>query len=159
MKGRVLRIRALVIGGLLSTVLLGACNQHPIAGPLVIEPNAASLHQIGHFDPATSTLVAERGESGVLHYGPYAVLAPGAYEAYFTVSAEADATAGTRVDVNASTPGQPGAVLATMQIPTGSVQRKLTLAFTAAADAKLEFRVISDGSAVVKLHRIEIKKL
>jgi len=125
-----------------------------------------NAHAIGRYDAARRALVAQPGEAGALHFGPYQRLAAGRYLATFELRVEprdgaaAGAAAGTdngadigSVDVAA---GDARGVLASRPITGAGTQRiTLPLVLDAAAPA-LEFRVFSSGAARISLLHIEL---
>ena len=142
-----------------TTVGMTGCNQHPIAGPiLVVEPSAASKHLIGQFSQSEGALVSKIGEAGYLHFGPYAELAPGAYEAKFVVSMDGAAGGTTTLDVNAFVPDKADSPVAAAQLTNSGSDQSISVPFTAVAGARYEFRVFCDGKANVKLHKITLLK-
>lgn len=144
---------------LASGLALAGCDQHPIASTvLVITPDAKSLHLVGRFDAADNALVCDAGTIGYLHYGPYAALPAGPYEATFKTSIEASAGTKVVLDVNASTTDKPNNPVAATTLTADGRDQSSSLLFTAVAGARHEFRVMCDGKATVKLYKITITK-
>ena len=114
-----------------------------------------SMSQVGQFHSnhknGGGALVAERGEAGVLHYGPYIDVEPGAYTVTFNVSAESAPNGSARLDVAAAA-GQKILVEAVLIDNTSPRQ----LSFTLDELAKLEFRVWSLGNARVVFRDVSI---
>lgn len=138
-------------------LMLAACGQRPVDAVVgSIEPEPASLHLVGAFDPATRRLVAREGEAGYLHYGPYLPLEPQALTAEFDLDAEGpDGELLGTVDVSAATESVPETVLATAPLLAGRGQR-IGLEFVAVAGARHEFRVRSEGRGRIELSKITI---
>ena len=136
---------------------LSGCRQRPLASEvLAIVPTAASLHQVGEFVSADSSLAAVDGESGWLHYGPYAQFEPQPLSVEFSIDAEGPAnTALGAVEVNLTTPEVPETIVATRAFESGRGQI-VVLDFEPKAQAKYEFRVRTSGAGAVTLRKILI---
>lgn len=114
-----------------------------------------SLSQTGKFhdnyENTGSALVAERGEVGALHHGPYIDVEPGTYTVSFDVSVESAPDGAARLDV-ASSSGQK--LLAETVLTDSHSSRQLR--FTLDKLATLEFRVWSLGNARVVFRDVSI---
>jgi hypothetical protein len=98
-----------------------------------------------------SALVAERGEVGVLHYGPYIDVEPGTYTVSFDVAVESAPNGSARLDVAAAA-GQK--ILAETVLVDDTSPRQLR--FTLDELATIEFRVWSLGNARVVFRDVSI---
>jgi len=96
-------------------------------------------------------VVAEKGEVGALHYGPYIDVEAGAYTVSFDVSVESAPDGSARLDV-AAAPNQK--LLAETVLIDNTSPRQLR--FTLDRLATLEFRVWSLGNARVVFRDVSI---
>jgi hypothetical protein len=114
-----------------------------------------SMSQVGKFhdnyENAGGALVAEKGEVGALHYGPYIDVEPGAYIVSFDVAVESAPNGSARLDV-AAAPDQK-LLAETVLIDNTSPRR---LRFTLDKLATVEFRVWSLGNARVVFREVSI---
>lgn len=125
-----------------------AAQATPLTTNLQITPKPDTTHTVGKFDPATNTMIAEKGQTGALMFGPYAKLAPGHYQATFLVTAEsgADGTEVGMLDVNGFTVTTPSSTLATVPLKSAHGEQTIKLTFDA-TDPKVayEFRIFVNG--------------
>lgn len=114
----------------------------------------SAQHEVGRFDVAERALVAEPGDNGTLHFGPYQSLEAGRYQATFLIEAQgADQLDYGRVDVVADSGKQNFGVV---RIERPGVQR-LTLPVDVDRFVRgLEFRVFTTGAGKVVLRGIEL---
>ena len=114
-----------------------------------------SLHQVGKFhdnyENTGCAVVAEKGEVGVLHYGPYIAVEPGAYTVSFDVTVESAPDGSARLDVTAA-PDQK-LLAETVLVEDTSLHQ---LRFTLDRLATLEFRIWSLGNARVVFRGVSI---
>jgi hypothetical protein len=134
-----------------------------IVALLEIIPNKDTPHTVGKFDTATNVMVAEKGQSGVLMFGPYAKLAPGHYQATFLVTAEAsiDGTNVGVVDVKGFAGANLAPRLVSVPIKAARGEQAIKLTFDA-KDQKIayEFRVIvNDKGSRTSVHSVQVEKL
>ncbi|MCD9098593.1 hypothetical protein LU699_11935 [Luteimonas fraxinea] len=137
----------------LASVLPGWVSTVP-----VIALTEASPRTVGRFeaDGNGSRLVAEPGESGYLHFGPYTALASGRYRATFELEVESDSSGElVMVDV-ASDQGQ---VTHGSRRLNSIGRHRSEVDFDLAADVDdLEVRVLSHGNARVTLSAISLEE-
>ncbi len=114
-----------------------------------------SMHQIGKFhsnyEKNGDALVSEKGEVGVLHYGPYINVEPGSYIVSFDATVESSPNGSARLDV-VTTPKQK--LLAEAVLTDNSSRRQLS--FTLDRLTTLEFRVWSLGNSRVVFRGVSI---
>jgi hypothetical protein len=114
-----------------------------------------SLHQVGklydNYENTGCAVVAEKGEQGLLHYGQYIVVEPGAYTVSFDVTVESAPDGSARLDVTAA-PSQK-LLAETVLIEDASPHQ---LRFTLDRLATLEFRIWSLGNARVVFRGVSI---
>jgi hypothetical protein len=107
-----------------------------------------SLRQIGRFvenyDNNGPALVAEQGEIGALHYGPYVILESGRYTVSFDVVAERASTGSVRLDV-AAAPDQ--TLFAEKLLLSSNGPQKMVI--TLDKPQTMEFRVWATGTGRV----------
>jgi hypothetical protein len=119
------------------------------------EAKKDSMHQSGRFhenyENAGGALVAEKGEMGALHFGPFIDVEPGSYTVSFDVAVESSTNAAARLDI-AAAPQQK--LLAEAVLTDNSSPRQLT--FTLDRLATLEFRVWSLGHARVVFRGVSL---
>lgn len=122
--------------------------------------NALSTHAIGRYDAARRALVAEPGEAGALHFGPYRRLAAGRYRVAFDLEVEVEAESKNKgegeqaygtVDVATGR-----GVLGSQAIARAGAQRIAVPVVLGAAEPTIEFRVFSSGAARIRLLNIEL---
>lgn len=121
--------------------------------PFKFIPNEYSLKQIGHFDKRESALVAELGESGALHYGPYITVEPGHYMVTFDVLAAHNPAGTVRLDVA----GGNEQIYAETTIT--SSEHPQHLYFSIEEAQTMEFRVWALGNERLVLKEITIERL
>lgn len=114
-----------------------------------------SLRQTGRFvenyENSGPALVAEKGETGALHFGPYVNVEPGSYTVTFDIYAEKSATHSVRLDV-ARTPDQK--LFAERLLMSSSGAQKLI--FTLDKSQIMEFRVWALGTGRVVFKSVSI---
>ena len=114
-----------------------------------------SPHQTGRFyenyENTGGAMVAEKGEAGALHYGPYIDVESGTYTVSFEVAVESALNGSARLDV-AAAPDQK--LLAETVLIDNTSPRQLR--FTLDRLATLEFRVWSLGNARVVFRGVSI---
>jgi hypothetical protein len=127
--------------------------------PLTFLPNPASLRQTGKFNnkDGQNTLIAEKGEAGALHYGPYIDLEPGKYRVIFDVIAQKNLDGVIRLDV-AAAPNQK--LYGEVSLIESSTPQAIE--FTLDKKQTIEFRVWTLGNEKVifkgfKLYRLNLK--
>lgn len=130
---------------------------------LEITPKPETPHTVGKFDLTTKTMVAEKGQSGMLMFGPYVQLASGRYQATFNLVAESEAE-GTEVgfvDVNAFS-ATTNSALAQIPIKATRNEQAMKLSFDVVSDPKVtyEFRVGVNGKANrTSIRSVQLEKL
>ena len=116
-----------------------------------------SLFQVGRFvekyENATPALVAERGEVGALHFGPYIDVESGRYIATFRVGADYNPRGMVRLDVAAA----PDQKLFASKVLT-SISGPQKLSFTLDKPSTLEFRVWALGNEKVVFKGFTIER-
>lgn len=121
---------------------------------LTIRMNLATAHTAGKLEQAGQSrrMVAQQGESGYLHFGPYLRVSPGTYRATFNIETGSQGEVG---DADAAAL-QGSRIFAATKLKAGP--NTIEFAIDKAV-GDLELRVISNGSAKVALSTIEIHKL
>ena len=140
------------VGG--ATVPAPAPAAAPAAPSAVFAMSAKSPHAVGRFEG--TTLRSAKGESGMLHFGPYVALQPGAYRVTFDV--RSDAPAGVSVgkaDVNIYAAGKGDNIVATAPI-LGQGSGTANIDFEAREGVQYEFRVWVNGDGPVELGQIRL---
>ncbi len=119
----------------------------------------ASMHspkQVGRLEEddadGGSALIAEKGESGALHFGPYIDVAPGSYKVTFDVTAPYHSGGVVRLDVAASL----GEIILAEKVLTSS-EGPQELSFTLDKKHQLEFRVFALGNERVVFRNVTIE--
>jgi hypothetical protein len=114
-----------------------------------------SMHHIGKihgdYENSGGALVAEKGEIGALHFGPFIDVEPGSYTVSFDVAVESSTNASARLDI-AAAPKQK--LLAEAVLTDNNSTRQLT--FTLDKLTTLEFRVWSLGNSRVVFRGVSI---
>lgn len=121
--------------------------------PASFMANKYSPTQTGRFVEG-GALIAEVGESGVLHYGPYVNVDPGRYVVTFDVSAKSNPAGVARLDVTAA----PDQKLFGEKLLLSS-DRPQEIAFTLDKARTMEFRVWALGNERVVFKGVSIKRL
>lgn len=155
---------------LAATLALAACNQPAPPPPAPVKPappkaaaapaapaapapqwqaSADTPTTAGKFDPASRSVKAPAGVTGVLVSGPYARLAPGRYRVTVVLEVGAGSGAAGSVDVNAFSTERPSNVLARKEFPATAGTQSIELDFDATAEPAYEFRVFLTGAAPV----------
>jgi hypothetical protein len=133
------------------------------ADNIEVMPGPQTPHTIGKFNPTGASMVAGKGESGAIIYGPYIKLRPGCYAATFHVTAES-AVLGTEVgtlDVSEYMPPNVDerVVYIPLQSATGEQSVKLTFKVDNPAYV-YQFRVWTNGVAnQVSIRSINIERI
>lgn len=126
--------------------------------PTKFSVSKSSLSQVGRFYSdyvgAGPALVAEKGQVGALHFGPYVDVEPGRYRAIFDVVADHQSSAPVRLDISAASDQKIFGV-ATL---TESHQPQ-TIDFSLDKARTMEFRVWSLGSGKVIFKGVTIQRL
>jgi hypothetical protein len=125
------------------------------ATPFKFTANKTSLKQIGHFDVNKGVLVAEKSESGALHYGPYVTVRPGHYAITFDVLAAYNQAGAVRLDVASAAPHEKIHMETTLSF-SDHPQR---LYFTLNETQTMEFRVWALGNEHVIFKGVTIERL
>lgn len=116
-----------------------------------------SPKQVGHLEEDAadggSALIAEKGESGALHFGPYIDVVPGRYKVTFDVAAPYHSGGVVRLDVAASL----GEIILAEKVLTSS-EGPQELSFTLDKKRQLEFRVFSLGNERVVFSKVTIER-
>ena len=99
-------------------------------------------------------LVAEKGESGALHYGPYVDVEPGRYRVTFDVQAEQSTSAVVRIDV-AAAPDQK--IYSELVLTESKEPQKIE--FNLEKPRTLEFRVWALGIEKVRFNGLTIERI
>ena len=123
--------------------------------PLKFKANKNSLKQTGHFDGDKGVLVAEKSESGALHYGPYVTVKPGHYAITFDVLAAYNQAGAVRLDVASAAPHEKIHTETTLSF-SDHPQR---LYFTLNETQTMEFRVWALGNERVMFKGVTIERL
>jgi hypothetical protein len=124
--------------------------------PLAIPLSPDSPRTIGRYSGSGTrpAIIAAKGESGYLHFGPYMRLPAGRYRASFDV--DANGADGSRLGVVDVTSQQSAQVHASREIVKAGKQR-IELEFTLdKAVADLELRVFASGNGELKLLGISL---
>jgi hypothetical protein len=124
--------------------------------PAVFPVNAASPHNAGQAD-AAGGLVAQQGEQGTLHFGPFLTVSPGDYIATFDLetSGAPDGASVGRVDVSSAA----GATVHAERALTGNGRQRQSVAFTLARrTTQLELRAFVNGAGRVALRSVELAR-
>ena len=128
-----------------------------IEAPVTFFVSKYSPKQVGHFVEEAANggpaVIAEKGESGALHFGPYVDVDPGSYKATFDVIAHHNSKGAVRLDVAASL----GRTILNEKVLTSSNGAQ-TLFFSLEKRQKLEFRVIALGSEKVVFRSVSLEK-
>ena len=115
-----------------------------------------SLSHVGKFyenyNNAGAALVAEKGEVGALHYGPFINVEPGTYTVTFDIAISPSSDGAARLDVARG--GQKILAETTLMNNTSPYQ----LSFTLDKSSTIEFRVWSLGNASVIFRSVRIIK-
>lgn len=115
-----------------------------------------SAHQVGHFvvtDQQTA-LVADKGEAGHLHFGPYISVRPGSYKVQFDIEAIG---AGVPVFANLDVASAGGQQIHSSRSITDSGRQTVDLNFSLKGSVdNLEFRVLTTGAGQVKIYKISV---
>lgn len=121
---------------------------------LTIRMNVATAHTAGKLEQAAQSkrMVAQEGESGYLHFGPYLRVLPGRYRATFRIETESKAEVGDADAVAV----QGSRTFGATKLRAGANTIEFTVDDVV---GDLELRVISNGTAKVALTDIEISKL
>jgi hypothetical protein len=125
--------------------------------PVLIKANKKSLSQTGHFveaqDEAGGMLIAEKGQAGALHFGPYFNVQPGRYKVTFDVHAAHHPSGSVRLDV-AATPDQKLYGEKTLLSSEGAQEIEINLDVF----RTLEFRVWALGTEKVAFKSVSIQR-
>jgi hypothetical protein len=128
--------------------------------PLIIPINKYSKKHIGKYEQnylyKGPALVADEGQIGCLHYGPFIEIPPGNYEAVFTFdppdkSSKKDIGLIASIDV-ASSPDQK--IFASKDL--GQYEKDATFKFSTAKKRVFEFRVFTKGTQRLVLRSLKI---
>lgn len=119
-------------------------------------PSVGTLSQTGRLmeHGGKAMLVAEKGETGALHFGPYVDVEPGRYRVTFDVIAEHDSAGSVRLDV-AAAPDQKIYGERTLSESSGAE----VIEFTLDRNRTLEFRVWALGNGRVIFHGVSIQRV
>lgn len=127
-----------------------------LESPVTFHIDKFSLSQTGRFvedfgsdGPA---LIAEKGEAGALHFGPYISVEPGSYTATFDVHTDKNPGGTVRLDVAGL-----NQFIHVEKILTESSEPQ-TLSFTLEKPSTLEFRVWALGSERVVFRDVTVKR-
>lgn len=135
----------------------------PLATSLQITVSPETKHTVGKFDPAANAMIAEKGQTGMLMFGPYVPLAPGHYQATFRITAEAgtDGTEVGVVDINGFTGANSPPPLAVVPLKATRGEQTIKLTFEAANPAAhYEFRVYVNGKGNrLSIRDVRVEKL
>lgn len=125
-----------------------------IRQPLNFQARAGSPHNVGRYDAGAGALVAEAGETGTLHFGPFIGVEAGSYQVSFDVETAASAAGEFGyIDVVS---GAGSTVHARLPL-TATGRQHLQLPFNAAQATKLmEFRVFTNGTGRVLVRNVSI---
>ena len=125
--------------------------------PVTFIASKVALTQSGRFVEnyvgGGGALVAEKGQSGALHFGPYVNVQPGTYSATFNVVAPDNPNGSVRLDV-AGAPDSKIFAEATLK----GVSAPYRLSFTISELRKMEFRVWSLGTEQVAFRGVTLEK-
>ena len=126
--------------------------------PMTFLATKHSLKQTGRFvenyDNGDSALVAEKGEAGALHFGPYIGVEPGKYRIKFQVSADYNDKGSVRLDI-ASDAG--AKILAEKELLSSNEEQQFTIGLE--EFLTLEFRVWALGTERVLFKGITIERV
>lgn len=121
-------------------------------------PFQGVLSQIGRLDKADTgfgyTLVAEKGEHGALHYGPYVDVDAGRYRVIFDVHAERQSVPVVRLDVAAA----PDQKIFGELLLDGS-DKPQEIVFTLSEKRTMEFRVWALGQGQIVFRGVSIERI
>lgn len=119
--------------------------------------SAKSLTQIGTYDAARARLTSPAGSrSGLLHYGPYGVLAPGSYTVTFQVDVENPPDTTRDIGYVEVTANNGETHLARQKLLPGEASITLPVRVSGRTLQGVELRVFSFGTAEVSLRAIEV---
>jgi len=121
--------------------------------PFKFMVNEYALKQVGHFDKEENALVAEQGESGALHYGPYITVEPGRYMVTFDILAGYNPNGVVRLDVVG------GNDQIHAEATLTSSEKPQQLYFTLDEVQTMEFRVWALGNERLVLKGVTIERL
>jgi hypothetical protein len=125
-----------------------------VATPVNMPVNAQTMHSAGHLDEGNTTVTAERGEAGMLHYGPYRNLAAGHYRVNYAIRTEGvDVHDFGFVDAVADSGKQ---VLASRVINRAGPQLAFIEFTLKQFTNQIEFRVFSNGAGQFSMTNIEL---
>lgn len=117
-----------------------------------------SLRQTGRFvenyENSGPALVAERGETGALHFGPYVNVEPGSYTVTFDLLAEPNPAGSVRLDVAAATGQQ---LLGEKTLQSSEGPQTMTISLQKAET--VEFRVWALGTGRVVFKDVSIVRI
>ncbi|WP_346308587.1 hypothetical protein [Limnohabitans sp.] len=124
--------------------------------PAVFLANADTPSQTGRLIEANGTkvLIAEKGETGALHFGPYVNVEPGRYRVTFDVSTPYNQAGTVRLDV-AAAPDQK----IFGEISLTESNKSQVIDFTLDELRTMEFRVWALGSEMVSFRSVSIHRL
>jgi hypothetical protein len=126
--------------------------------PATFMANKSSLTQTGRFvenmGEQGGALIAEKGQSGVLHFGPFVEVEPGRYDVSFDVLAKYHSAGAVRLDVVAA----PDQKLLGEKLLLSS-EHPHSITFTLDKPSTLEFRVFALGNEQVIFKSATIKRI
>lgn len=119
-------------------------------------PTAGTPSQTGRLmeHGAKTILIAEKGEAGALHFGPYIDVEPGRYRVTFDVTAEHHSAGSVRLDV-AAAPDQKIYGERTLLMSSGTE----VIEFTLDRNRTMEFRVWALGNGRVIFNGVSIQRV
>jgi hypothetical protein len=119
-----------------------------LGAPMQLPIGANSMHMIGRLAGTPAALVAEPGEAGVLHFGPYIVLKPGRYRASFALASSGPPAGDLGMLDVAARHGTK--IYAQARIGPGAATAQLAFTVTE-QETDVEFRVVPNGAGQVRL--------
>lgn len=126
-----------------------------------VAPSPSTPHTAGKFDPTMTSMVAEKGESGAIIYGPYVKLQAGCYAVTYHVTAESEIE-GTEVgtlDVEGYIPPNVDEKLAYTSLKSVHGEQTIKLSFKAVNPEYLyQFRVWANGNGRVSIKNIQVER-
>lgn len=126
--------------------------------PATFVASKYSLSQTGRFvekfDQSDAALIAEKGQSGALHFGPYVNVEPGRYVVTFDVFARNNPAGVVRLDVAAA----PDQKLFGEKLLLSS-DRPQEIVFTLNEARTMEFRVLALGNEQVVFKGVTIRRI
>jgi len=124
--------------------------------PVFFPVGSSSLSQIGHIikEGAGAKLIAQKGEIGFLHYGPYVNVEPGRYRVTFDIATNYHPDGSAKLDVVSSG----GAEVLGQRVITESSGTQW-IDFSVDMSSVMEFRVFALGNEEVIFKGVSIVRI